>query len=97
MATGAGMLLGIAPGAVGIGVLVWITCTMIWHYVSLASMVAAVVSAGVVWLPMFNKGLIVNISLTLLAGLVIVLHRANIKRLLNGTENRMGKKKETQE
>jgi glycerol-3-phosphate acyltransferase PlsY len=39
--------------------------------------------------------LVVNVALTILAVLVIWLHRANIGRLLNGTENRFGKKKET--
>ena len=62
------------------------------RYVSLSSIVAAVAVALAVWIQ--DKGLVVNIALTVLAALVIWLHRANIKRLLNGTENRFGKKKE---
>ncbi|MEN7972407.1 MAG: glycerol-3-phosphate 1-O-acyltransferase PlsY [Verrucomicrobiota bacterium] len=93
VATSAGMLLGVAPLAVGIGFLCWVLCMVISRYVSLSSIIAAVAVAIVVWIQ-GDKGLVVNIALTLLAVLVVWLHRANIKRLLNGTENRFGKKKE---
>lgn len=92
VATSAGMLLGVAPLAVGVGLLVWIICLFVWRYVSLASIAAAATIAGVVWI--IDKGWIINIALTALGAMVIWLHRANIKRLLNGTENRFGKKKE---
>ncbi len=91
VATSAGMLLGVAPAAVGIGLLFWIISMAIWRYVSLASIVAAVAIAASVW--MVDKGWVVNIALTVLAALIIWLHRANVGRLLNGTENRFGKKK----
>ena len=92
VATSAGMLLGVAPAAVGIGLVFWIICMAIWRYVSLASIVASVAIAASVWV--LDKGWVVNIALTILAALIIWLHRANIGRLLNGTENRFGKKKE---
>ncbi len=92
VATSTGMLLGVAPLAVGVGILVWIACMVIWRYVSLASIAAAATIAVAVWI-VEDKGLIINIALTILGAMVIWLHRANIKRLLNGTENRMGKKK----
>ena len=92
VATSAGMLLGVAPAAVGIGFLCWMVCMVVSRYVSLSSIVAAVVVAATVWIQ--NQGLVVNIALTALAALVIWLHRANIRRLLNGTESRFGKKKE---
>lgn len=93
VATSAGMLLGVAPLAVGIGFLCWVVCMVFSRYVSLSSIVAAVVVAATVWIQ--DQGLVVNIALTALATLVIWLHRANIRRLLNGTESRFGKKKET--
>jgi glycerol-3-phosphate acyltransferase PlsY len=93
VATSAGMLLGVAPLAVGVGFLSWIICMVVSRYVSLSSIVAAVVVAATVWIR-GDKALVVNIALSVLAILVIWLHRANIKRLLNGTENRFGKKKE---
>uniref|UniRef100_UPI00356A8827 glycerol-3-phosphate 1-O-acyltransferase PlsY n=1 Tax=Pontiella sp. TaxID=2837462 RepID=UPI00356A8827 len=41
VATSAGMLLGVAPAAVGIGFLVWIICLLLSRIVSLASILAA--------------------------------------------------------
>ena len=92
VATSAGMLLGVAPAAVGVGLVCWIAVMALSRYVSLASIVAAIAVAVAVWVR-GDKALVVNIALTLLAALVVWLHRANIKRLLNGTENRFGKKK----
>jgi glycerol-3-phosphate acyltransferase PlsY len=94
VATSAGMLLGVAPLAVGIGFLCWIICMIISRYVSLSSMVAALAVAVSVWLDPAQNSLVIQLALSLMAGLIIWLHRANIKRLLNGTENRFGKKKE---
>lgn len=91
VATSAGMLLGVAPLAVGAGFVCWVLCLVLSRYVSLSSIVAAIAVAITVWIQ--DKGLVVNIALTVLALLVIWLHRANIKRLLNGTENRFGKKR----
>ena len=95
VATSSGMLLGIAPLAVGIGLLSWMLLMLVFKYVSLASIVAVLVVAVVVWVegsgsPVM-KGLI-----TLLSLLIIWLHRANIGRLLAGTENRFGKKDSAQ-
>jgi glycerol-3-phosphate acyltransferase PlsY len=61
------------------------------RYVSLSSMVAAIAVAIASWLhPTYP--ILVKVALTALSLLVIWLHRANIRRLLNGTENRFGKK-----
>ena len=92
VATSAGMLLGVAPMAVGVGFGIWVICLVLSRIVSLSSILAAVAVSVTVWIQ--DKGLVINIALTVLSALVIWLHRANIKRLLNGTENRFGKKKE---
>ena len=92
VATSAGMLLGVAPAAVGVGFLVWIICLLVSRIVSLSSILAALAVGISVWF--LKESLTVCIALSVLAVLVIWLHRANIKRLLNGTENRFGKKKE---
>jgi glycerol-3-phosphate acyltransferase PlsY len=93
VATSAGVLLGIAPLAIAAGVACWVVCMMVSRYVSLSSIVAAVAVAITVWIR-GDKGLVVNIATTFMSALVIWLHRANIKRLLNGTESRFKKKKE---
>lgn len=92
VATSAGMLLGTAPAAVGVGFVCWVVVMLLSRYVSLASIVAALATAATVWV-LGDKPLAVRVVLTLLALLVVWLHRANIKRLLNGTENRFGKKR----
>ena len=94
VATSAGMLLGVAPIAVLVALVCWVFCMVFSRIVSLSSIVAAIVVAIMVWV-LDPKALTVNVALTILAVLVIWLHRANIGRLLNGTENRFGKKKET--
>ncbi len=94
VATSAGMLLGIAWLVVAIGFVCWVLCMVLSRYVSLSSIVAAFAVAIASWLHP-HYPILVKVALTALAVLVIWLHRANIKRLLNGTENRFGKKKET--
>jgi glycerol-3-phosphate acyltransferase PlsY len=93
VATSAGMLLGVAPAAVGIGFICWIVTMVLSRYVSLASIVAAIAVAAAVWIR-GDKAMVVNVALSFLAVMVVWLHRANIKRLLNGTENRFGNRKE---
>lgn len=91
VATSAGVLLGVAPLAVGVALICWLICMAVSRYVSLSSVVAAAAVAVTVWVE-GDKGLVVKIALTVVSVLVIWLHRANIRRLLNGTENRFGKK-----
>jgi glycerol-3-phosphate acyltransferase PlsY len=92
VATGAGMLLGIAPITVAIGFVCWVLCMVLSRIVSLSSIVAAIAVMVSVWV--LDSGMVINTVLTILALLVIWLHRANIRRLLSGTENRFGKRKE---
>lgn len=87
------------PIFVGIGLLIFILVVAITRYVSLGSLI-------VVWyIPIFSVWhyagssvyfpviLIVSVLFTLLA---YIKHSANIKRLLNGTENKLGAKKAEQ-
>ena len=61
------------------------------RYVSLASIVASCVVAILGWV-LNDDGSphVLPIVLTVLSGLVILRHRANIGRLLQGRENRFG-------
>jgi len=93
VATSAGMLLGVAPLAVGIGFACWVISMILSRYVSLSSIIAAVAVAITAWVDPETVPA-VDVALTVLSALVIWLHRANIRRLLNGTESRFGKKKE---
>lgn len=92
VATSAGALLGLAPAAMGIGVVVWAALLFAFRYVSLASIVAAAVVPAAGWW-LYRATPLLPGFLTALGVLVIVRHRANIQRLLAGTENRFGRKK----
>ncbi len=79
-----------------IGLLVLILAILImaiWRYVSLGSIVGAV--ADVILAVCFHWGdWLLLTHAVILAGLLIYMHRTNIKRLLSGTENKLGKRKE---
>ena len=93
VSTSAGMLLGIAPAAVGIGFAVFALTVALTRFVSLGSILAAVaVPAAYFWMNGADNGLLAG-ALILMGILVIVKHRANIGRLLKGTEPRIVGKK----
>lgn len=90
VATGAGLAVGLAPLAALWAVGAWLAVFLIGRYVSLASIVAALVVIGVGWWK-YDAAAPRHVLpgvLTVLALLVILRHRANIGRLLAGTENR---------
>jgi glycerol-3-phosphate acyltransferase PlsY len=92
VATSAGVLLGIAPAALLIGLGAFALVFICTRYVSLGSILAAiVVPTSAFWL---YEGNWVRGVLTILGIMAIWRHKANIRRLLNGTENRIefGKK-----
>jgi glycerol-3-phosphate acyltransferase PlsY len=95
VATSAGVLLGIAPLAVLIGIAIWAAVFFISGYVSLGSIIAAVVVALIGWIRIDQYGLITAIALTLLGALAVWRHRTNIQRLIAGTENKFERKKKS--
>ena len=94
VATSAGVLIAWVPVALLITLASWIVVFAVSRYVSLASIVAAVVLPFAVWCTR-ERPLMIGIA-TVLSALAIYKHRANIQRLLAGTENRIGKKKVAQ-
>lgn len=93
VATAAGVVLAVAPGATLISLGAWMLTVRLSGYVSLGSIVAAAVLPPAAWLlhPPLRDVLWMFV---LLAVFVIVMHRANIRRLLTGTENRFGRRAE---
>ena len=91
IATSAGVLLALVPWGLLIALLVWLGVFWTTKYVSLASIIAAATLPLAVW---GTGGSIRLIALaSILGALAIFKHRANIQRLLAGTENRFGRKK----
>jgi glycerol-3-phosphate acyltransferase PlsY len=86
VATGAGVFLALAPFAVGVGFVVWLTLTLTTGYVSLASMAAALTLPMVIGL---RDGTVPTFWAALaIACFVVIAHRANVRRLLHGEEHR---------
>ncbi len=87
VATGGGVLFGLAPKAAGIALGLWVIVALITRYSSVASLTVAalmpllVVLTGGSW-EVFAFAAVLAVS-------IFVLHRANIRRLLNGTEPRL--------
>jgi glycerol-3-phosphate acyltransferase PlsY len=92
VSTSAGMLIGIAPAAAGIGFLAWGILLGLTRYVSVASIGAAIAVPVAGWCLYAQKGMLLPIVLTVLACLVIWKHRTNIRRLIRGEEHRFGRK-----
>lgn len=90
VATGAGGIFVIIPVSALIAAVIWVLVFFALRYVSLASMVAALSLPLTVWLR-DRPPLVITLT-ALIALFVIIRHRENIKRLLNGTENRFVKK-----
>lgn len=99
VATGLGAVCAINPPVFGVVFTVGILIAAISGYVSLASLSGAVLFPVLLAVSMLlNKGVVSLLELLLACGialLVIYNHRQNIKRLLNGTENKFYKKKQT--
>ena len=93
VATALGVFLAISPETVAAAAILWLIVAFFWHYSSLASISAAAA------LPIFMQVLyaphhgappsFVTLGTVLISLLVLVKHRANIARLIAGTENRI--------
>ena len=93
VSTSAGMLLGIAPAAVGVGFAVFALTVALTRFVSLGSILAAIaVPAAYLWMNGAENRLLVG-ALVVMGAVVIFKHRANVGRLLRGIEPRIVGKK----
>jgi acyl phosphate:glycerol-3-phosphate acyltransferase len=91
IATSAGVLVALVPVPLLIILGVWIGVFALSRYVSLASICASFVLPFAAWA--FGESWTIILVTAALAALAIYKHKANIQRLLNGTENRIGAKK----
>jgi glycerol-3-phosphate acyltransferase PlsY len=88
IATSAGVLAALVPGALLVIGGIWVVVFAFSRYVSLASICASFSLPIATWITRGNLTLIlVTAGMALLA---IYKHRANIRRLLQGTEHRIG-------
>lgn len=96
VATAAGMVIGLAPLAFPVVLVIWAIVVWLTGYVSLGSIIAAVLFPVADWIlhPARHSPMTLGIDLAL-AGFIVWKHRANIQRLVAGTENRFGRRRPT--
>ena len=89
VATYIGVLLGLVPWVVLVFAAIWLAMAKISRYSSLSALVATAVIPVVLYFSGHEKVALLFAIMTLITW---VKHRANIKRLLAGTESRIGDK-----
>ncbi|MCE5199202.1 MAG: glycerol-3-phosphate 1-O-acyltransferase PlsY [Armatimonadota bacterium] len=93
VATSLGVIIGLNPVIAGIAFVIWSILVAVTRYISLASIVATI---WVALAMVFWKSMGVPIpyqALACVAALAIILkHTSNMKRLINGTEAKIGQK-----
>jgi len=92
VATALGIFLYLEPVALGLAAVLFIAVVAIWRYVSLGSLAAAAMLPVLLFLLSFVRPVSAPV-IVLSSGvgiLIFIKHRANIQRLLQGTEHRLG-------
>ena len=93
VATALGAFLALTPRAILLAMAVWIVLTVAFRYVSLASILACVGLAIGAWL--FGYAPMYAVAAACVAALIVWRHHENVKRLLSGTERRLGERATT--
>ena len=91
VATGLGVLLATTPIVALVGIVIWLMFVGVSRYVSLGS-IAAALSVPITMLALKEPWQVIVFGV-IASGLAIYKHSSNIKRLLNGTENKIWKNK----
>jgi acyl phosphate:glycerol-3-phosphate acyltransferase len=89
VATGLGILLAISWKVALAAAVVWLAVAAAFRYSSVASLVTSVVAPALLW---FMGTPAEALTFAIMAVLTFIMHRANIARLMNGTESKIGQK-----
>lgn len=89
IATYIGVLLGLAPIIVLVFTAVWLAMARLTRYSSLSALVATLVVPVVLLVSGYGK---IGLLFVLMSMITWIKHRANIQRLLAGTESKIGQK-----
>jgi glycerol-3-phosphate acyltransferase PlsY len=94
VATGLGSFVVIAPKAVLVAVGIFIAAVLIFRYVSLASILAVGCFPFLVYgMRAYGSAPVALVLIAITSLLIIVKHHENIRRLITGTESRLGVKR----
>ena len=86
VATTVGVFIVLVPGAILLAAVIFFLVFGITRYVSLSSMIGAI--SLPIWIIIFYKNIPLTIFGIIIAIFIIVRHKSNIQRLLNGTESK---------
>lgn len=89
VATYIGVLLGVAPWTVLVFAAVWLICAKLTKYSSLSALVATLVIPVVLWFAVDTRFALVMALMTAISWWK---HKENIRRLMAGTESKIGQK-----
>lgn len=89
VATSLGVILGIHPQAALICVVLFLAVFIIFNYVSLGAIISSIAFPLLVVFMFKNENTSLTIFSVVLSSAVIILHHQNIKRLIQGNENKM--------
>jgi len=92
VATSAGVFLAIVPKVAGIAIAIFALVLAVTRYVSISSILAAAALAAAA--VALHAGMPIEITSLAIFLFVLWTHRANMRRLMNGTEHRMGGKRQ---
>ena len=89
VATYIGTLLGVAPWMVLVFAVAWLSVAFLTRYSSLSALVATLVIPVVLWILGVEEAALVTAAMTVIT---FWRHKANIERLIAGTEGKIGQK-----
>lgn len=92
VATAVGVFMTLAPAPMAAALVIFALLVAVWRYISLGSIAATVAFPALFYL-LERPPAALLAGATACALLIVARHRANISRLLRGTENRVGAKK----
>ncbi|MCM2309284.1 MAG: glycerol-3-phosphate 1-O-acyltransferase PlsY [Sulfuritalea sp.] len=91
VATALGVLLGFSGVLAGVTAGIWLAVAAVTRYSSLAALVAAAAAPVLTW--WLLGGIESTLTVALMCAVLIYRHRSNIRKLLAGTEGRIGGRK----
>lgn len=88
VATAVGVYLAVCPLAILINIVIFILVLFKWRYVSLGSLVgSALMPFALIFLNKPHEYIYLSLAI---GGLIFIKHKANIRRLIDGHENKIG-------
>ena len=97
VATSFGVFIWLAPVSLAIALAIWIATVIVFRYVSLGSIIGSLSIVGCIIVlesDPFGKGLYLTSLSVVVTFLIIMRHSTNIRRIISGTETKIGSHKQ---